>query len=76
MPSVIGYAVDADNYCPRCAREYHGHTGQGPQDEHGIPEDATGREGNPLAPIFSTGEVLQDIHCSACGDEIALAYWE
>ena len=70
MPSIIAYAYEADLHCPRCTKRRFPDPGADP-DEHGVAQDATDREGNVISAVFTTDEVLQDLHCSQCGDIIA-----
>lgn len=70
---VIGYVYEAAVHCPPCARMRFAAPVGEEGDEHGVDPDAVDREGNVIGACFSTDEVLQDVHCDACGDEIALA---
>lgn len=73
MPTVIGYAYEADTHCVPCTKRRFPEPGQDP-DEHSIPMYAEDSERNPITPIFSTQEVLHDIHCRQCRAVIAEAY--
>lgn len=49
---VIGYAADADIWCPQCL----------PYDT-----DGTDSEGNEVQPVFEDEEVDSPLHCCKCG---------
>ena len=72
MPIIIAYTWDANIYCIRCTRERFPNDGT-ELDEHGVPVDACDDEGNPIHPKFSTDEVLANIYCDRCKDELATA---
>ena len=72
MPStdVIGYVYDAANYCVACTqRRFEGVEGSS-YDEHGVPVDAVGDEGNVIGAIFRDTETDYDVVCDVCLDEI------
>ena len=71
--SIIGYAYEADTHCVPCTKLRFPTPGPQP-DEHSIPMYAEDSERNPITPIFSWTEILQDVHCGRCGDTIAEAY--
>jgi hypothetical protein len=60
---IIAYQFEADTYCPACTADRFGppggvrHNADEPMlDEHGVPEGATDREGNPVHPVFDLDE--------------------
>lgn len=80
MSRIVAYTYEADVHCPACARKRFAPalTGCGPadltqwhEDEHGLPIEATDREGNPVHPVFSTDERGDSLtHCGDCGAEL------
>ena len=78
--SIIGYAADADIYCPDCAREYfkaiHGWKYSlallcAPHDQHGIPETIKDRQGNEAGVIFAVSEPADCTEvCCVCFESI------
>ncbi len=69
MSRIIGWTYEADYHCNDCALKRFGEIGlRNPETKD--------REGNPLHPVFSTDEVLEDIHCGDCGALIAEAFKE
>ena len=71
MPSVIGYAYDADRHCVPSTKERFPPGAD--NDEHTVPMDSTDAEGNLLKPMFSSDEVLENQYCGECRDIIAEA---
>ena len=72
MPRVIAYSWEADVHCTACSK-IRFPADQGKTDENGVPYEAVDREGNTIYPLFDHHEVLEDIFCGTCGDEIATA---
>ena len=71
--TIIGYAYDADTHCVPCTKLRFPTPGDEP-DEHSIPMYAEDTERNPITPIFSWTEILQDVYCGQCRGIIAEAY--
>jgi hypothetical protein len=53
---VMGYAADADTYCPDCAEEKY--------------PDGIDNEGNEVGAIFADSEWDRAAYCAACGEYI------
>ena len=53
---VMGYAADADTYCPDCAEEKY--------------PDGLDNEGHEVYPIFADSEWDRAVYCAACGEYI------
>ena len=60
-PTIEGWAYDADQHCPDCARERFGNA---IDNQDNPPEDS---EGNPITPIFSTSELFDAARGTFCG---------
>jgi hypothetical protein len=56
ITDVIGFAADADIYCPDCASATYGDT-----------DTAQDREGNELGAVFGDSETDCPYHCAECG---------
>ena len=61
--SVIGYAADADHWCPPCAAKFYGGPGGVMEYENTTIVD---RGGNEVSPIFGGAEFDYVPTCSGC----------
>ncbi len=65
-PPVVGYAADADVYCPRCAAALYG------ADVLDDTKTVYDREGNAIGPVFASEEWDYAPTCGRC--RVALPY--
>ncbi|MCE5255007.1 MAG: hypothetical protein LLG45_12525 [Actinomycetia bacterium] len=57
---VIGYAADADIWCPACAREAYGP----------LTDQSEDHEGNLIHPIFACDEWDYPLVCHCCHEAL------